>query len=173
MDIHTTHHDRRTPFDGGLGWTPTGVLAGVAAGSGRDDHQAEIARYDLGNPELLAHLDAAAARAVTALAARASLISVVVDTAARVLAAAGPITDVVGPPAADLCARVVEIGSHSVVDRAHSCLGVPLRSPWGHVLGAFCVVDTGAREFGDAELDWLTRAAGNAATVLQFYRDAR
>ncbi|GAA3063683.1 GAF domain-containing protein [Actinokineospora globicatena] len=173
MDTHTTQDDRRTTFGGGHTATPTGPLAGVPADAGRADRLAEIARYDLANPGLLAHLDAAATRAVTALAAGSSLISVMLGTAARVLAAAGPVTEVVGPPAADLCARVVEIGVHSVVDRSHGCLGVPLRSPRGHVLGAFCVVGTGPREFSDAELDWLSGAADDAATVLQFYRDDR
>jgi GAF domain-containing protein len=50
-----------------------------------------------------------------------------------------------------------------VVDGFRSYAGVPLTAPDGQVVGSVCVLDTEPREYSEADLDVLRRAAAEAA----------
>ncbi|GIF10309.1 GAF domain-containing protein [Actinoplanes teichomyceticus] len=53
------------------------------------------------------------------------------------------------------------------VEGVRSYIGAPLLSSTGHVLGGLCALDVQPRDFGDADLEYLTRMAGEAVRRIE------
>ncbi|MET0416261.1 MAG: GAF domain-containing protein [Actinoplanes sp.] len=68
-----------------------------------------------------------------------------------------------GPPLShSYCRQVVEDEAPVIITTAPAYAGFPLRDPAGHILGAFCVLDSRPRDWTDEELSIVRDLAGAA-----------
>ncbi|GAA3630900.1 hypothetical protein GCM10022223_56000 [Kineosporia mesophila] len=154
---------------------------------GRLDRMQELTHYDFDAPGLKPALDALSCEATEYFSMPASLTSVVLDSAQIIAGCHGLrnwMQSVAGMPVEwSFCADVVLAAEPFVVTdtsadpirREHPAVtfegvgayaGVPLLTPSGHVLGAFCVMGGEARTFTDTELTHLRELGDEAARLM-------